>query len=120
MPSLDSYDILLDLTNDMRDPISIQPLRDYGQASSSTILLHPTESLTLILESGVSYQYALKVHTNVANVTARSWGDITCSASQLFTGSSTDSLSSNVTQVVNGVIVDRLWRDHRFSVWNDA
>ncbi|KAF8974002.1 hypothetical protein BDZ97DRAFT_1900724 [Flammula alnicola] len=120
MPSLQSYDILLDLTNDMHDPVSIQLLRDYGRTSGRIILLHPTETLTLILESGVSYQYAVKSHTKVANVTARSWRDITCSISQLFTGSSTDSLSSNVTPAVNGVSVDRLWRDHRFNVWNDT
>ncbi|KAF8198924.1 hypothetical protein BJ912DRAFT_950238 [Pholiota molesta] len=120
MPSLESYDILLDLTNDMHDPVSIQLLRDYGRTSSPIILLHPTEMLTLILESGTSYQYAVKLHAKVANVTAKSWRDITCSTSQLFTGSSTESLSSNITQAVNGVRVDRLWRDHRFNVWDDT
>lgn len=69
MPSLQNYDILLDLTNDMHDPVSIQLLRDYGRTTSKVILLHPAESLTLILESGTSYQYAVKLHSKVANVT---------------------------------------------------
>lgn len=69
MPSLESYDILLDLSNDMHDPVSIQLLRDYGRTSSPIILLDPTETLTLILESGTSYQYAVKLHAKVANVT---------------------------------------------------
>jgi len=69
MPSLQGYDILLDLTNDLHDLVSIQLLRDYGRQTSRVILLHPTETLTLILESGSSYQYAVKSHTKVANVT---------------------------------------------------
>ncbi|KAH9486857.1 hypothetical protein JR316_0000922 [Psilocybe cubensis] len=121
MPALENYDIFLDLTNDMHDPVSIQLLRDYDRQTGRVVLLHPTESLTLILESGSSYQYAVKFRTKVANVTAKSWKDITCSISQLFTGSPTsDSLTSSVSSAVSGVRVDRLWRDHRFSIWNEA
>ncbi|KAJ3511188.1 hypothetical protein NLJ89_g4246 [Agrocybe chaxingu] len=121
MPALQSYDILLDLTNDMRDSVSIQFLRDYGRQSSRVVLLQPSETLTLILESGSPYQYAVKSRTKVANVTAKSWRDIQCRTSQLFRGSSTESPTSNVTQAVNGVNVDRVWRDHRFNVWaNEA
>lgn len=69
MPSLQSYDILLDLTNDMQNPVSIQLLRDYDGTSNRIIVLHPAESLTLILESGTSYQYAVKLQAKVANVT---------------------------------------------------
>lgn len=69
MPSLQSYDILLDLTNDMQNPVSIQLLRDYGRTSSRIVVLQPTESLSLILESGTSYQYAVKLQAKVANVT---------------------------------------------------
>ncbi len=69
MPSLQSYDILLDLTNDMQNPVSIQLLRDYGRTSSRIVVLQPTESLSMILESGTSYQYAVKLQSKVANVT---------------------------------------------------
>lgn len=137
MPSLQAFDVLFDLTNDLHNPISIQLLRDYGRTSARTIVLHPTESLTLILESGISYQYAVKSQTKVANVTwvtsvaqsyfalllmilssAKSWSDITCSISQLFGAISTDPLSSQ-TQGGNGIRVDRIWKDQRFNVWND-
>ncbi|KAF8168020.1 hypothetical protein B0H34DRAFT_792677 [Crassisporium funariophilum] len=120
MPSLQNYDVLLDLTNDMHDAVSIQLLRDYGRHPGRIVLLNPAETLTLILESGLSYQYAVKSHTKVANVTARSWRDIHCLISHLFTGSSSESLTSNVTQITNGLSVDRLWRDYRFSVWNES
>lgn len=120
MPALQNYDILLDLTNDMHDPVSIQLLRDYGRQTSRVVLLLPTESLTLILESGSTYQYAVKFRTKVANVTARSWRDMNCSISQLFTGSLAESLSSSVSSAPNGVSVDRLWRDHRCNVWNET
>jgi hypothetical protein len=69
MPALENYDVLLDLTNDMYDPVSIQLLRDYGRQSGRIVLLNPAETLTLILESGCSYHYAVKSHTKVANVT---------------------------------------------------
>lgn len=69
MPALQNYDVLLDLTNDMHDLVSIQLLRDYGRQSGRIVLLNPAETLTLILESGCSYHYAVKSHTKVANVT---------------------------------------------------
>jgi len=120
MPALQNYDILLDLTNDMHDPVSIQLLRDYGRQCGRIVMLDPAETLTLILESGSSYQYAVKSQTKVANVTARSWRDITCCVSQLFTGSTTNTISPHVSQAVNGLRVDRLWRDNRYNVWNDS
>lgn len=69
MPTRQNYDILLDLTNDMHDLVSIQLLVDYGRTGNSVVLLKPTETLTLVLESGTPYQYAVKFHTKVANVT---------------------------------------------------
>ena len=119
MPSLDTaYEILLDLTNDMNDCVSVQLLRDYGRPTATVVLLKPTENLTLILESGVSYQYAIKLHTKVANVTARSWRDITCNISQIFTAGPTE--SGPCTRSADGVRVDRLWKDYRFNIWNES
>lgn len=69
MPALQNYDVLFDLTNDMHDLVSIQLLRDYGRQSGRIVLLNPAETLTLILESGSSYHYAVKSQTKVANVT---------------------------------------------------
>lgn len=53
----------------MHDIVSIQPLENYGRNTNGVALLKPTETLTLILESGASYQYAVKLHTRVVNVT---------------------------------------------------
>lgn len=70
MPSLvQSYDVLLELINDTQDSISIQLLRDYGRNAGAVVLLNPTESVTLILESGSPYRYAIKSRTRVANIT---------------------------------------------------
>lgn len=70
MPSLvQSYDVLLDLINDMQDSVSVQLLRDYGRNGGAVVLLSPMESVTLILESGSPYRYAIKSRNRVANVT---------------------------------------------------
>jgi len=120
MPShLQSYDILLDLTNDMHDSVSIQLLRDYGRGMGAVVLLNPTETVTLVLESGSAYRYAVKSRTKVANVTARSWRDTHCYISHLFSSRPSDS-TADLDHPVDGVSVDRLWRDHRFCVWAES
>ncbi|KAF9532008.1 hypothetical protein CPB83DRAFT_785896 [Crepidotus variabilis] len=118
MPALQSYDVLLDFTNDMADLVSIQLLRDYGRHTSRIMLLKPAETLTLILESGSSYQYAVKLQTKVVNVTARSWRDIQCHVSHLFMGTLAESIPSSISHH-SGLNVDRVWKDTRFSIWAD-
>jgi hypothetical protein len=143
MPAITQpYEVLLDFTNDTHDFATIQLLRDYGRNTSAVVLLHPGESVTLVLEAGSIYKYALKSHSKVANVrcvckarvsfdtpflmcmacSARSWRDIHCEISQLFAGSppSWSSLRGSTSPPTSGVTVDRVWRDYRFNVWNDA
>lgn len=121
MPASTQYEVLLDFTNDTHDCASVQLLRSYGRNTSSIVLLHPGESVSLVLDAGSVYQYALKTRSKVANVTARTWRDVTCTVSQLFpNGSHTMSnASSEPWRPVNGITVDRLWRDVRFCMWND-
>ncbi|KZP31258.1 hypothetical protein FIBSPDRAFT_849751 [Athelia psychrophila] len=68
------------------------------------------------------YQYALKTHSKIANVTARAWRDVRCDVSQLFatTASQRSSPHNILPPASNGVTVDRIWRDHRFTVWGDS
>ncbi|KAF5313982.1 hypothetical protein D9611_006877 [Ephemerocybe angulata] len=142
MPALvQTYDVLLDLINDMQDSVSIQLLRDYGRNAGTVVLLNPMESVTLVLESGSPYRYAIKSRTRVANITnslfsvlrsAKSWRDIQCYVSHLFSGAnsippgddspitSSANRDTQQQQPVNGVSVDRLWRDHRFCVWPES
>ncbi|KAI6153518.1 hypothetical protein BKA82DRAFT_134492 [Pisolithus tinctorius] len=126
MPALtQSYEVLLDFTNDMHDCATIQLLRDYGRNTSTAVLLQPGESITLVLDAGSMYKYALKSRSKVANVSARSWRDVHCDISQLFGGASSPRSPSPCasipsTNYVNGVTVDRIWRDYRFNVWNDS
>lgn len=70
MPShVQSYEILLDFINDTQDCVTVQLLRNYGRNTATLVLLHPEESIKLVLEAGSVYKYAVKTHTKVANVT---------------------------------------------------
>ncbi|KAL4071008.1 hypothetical protein J3A83DRAFT_4373181 [Scleroderma citrinum] len=124
MPALTlSYEVLLDFTNDTHDCATIQLLRDYGRNTSTAVLLHPGESVALVLDAGSVYKYALKSRSKVANVSARCWRDIRCDISQLFAGGTSPrppSPCASPVSLSNGVTVDRVWRDYRFNVWNDS
>lgn len=70
MPSLvQSYDVLLDFVNDTLESVTLQVLHDYGRNTRSIVLLHPEESVTLVLDAGASYRYAVKQRTKVAGIT---------------------------------------------------
>ncbi|KAG6330093.1 hypothetical protein ID866_8994 [Astraeus odoratus] len=124
MPALtQAYEVLLDFANDTHDCATIQLLCDYGRNTSTAVLLHPGESVTLVLDAGSVYKYALKSRSKVANVSARCWRDIRCDISHLFSGGISPRSPSPCTSSVpfaNGVTVDRVWRDYRFNVWNDS
>lgn len=76
-PTQDSYEVCLDFTNDTHDCATIQLLRDYGRSTSAIVLLHPGESVTLVLDAGSVYKYALKSRTKVANVRCASFTSTT-------------------------------------------
>ena len=73
MPGLvQSYDVLLDFTNDTHDFTSLQLLRDYNSRNGNTagaVLIPPGETVTLVLDAGSVYKYVLKTCTKVASVT---------------------------------------------------
>lgn len=70
MPSVaQNQDILLDFYNDTHDCVTVQLLHDYGRNTGTIVLLHPAESVTLVLDPGSVYRYAVKTQTKVANVT---------------------------------------------------
>ncbi|KAF5374948.1 hypothetical protein D9758_000199 [Tetrapyrgos nigripes] len=121
MPShVQSYEILLDFSNDTSAAVSIQLAQEYGQ-NSNAVLLDPSEKLTLILDSGSVYRYAVKTggqsssFYKVANVRARSWRDIQCNISNLF--ACPNSLYRDPSLPIDGVVVDRLWRDYKISMY---
>ncbi|KAI1793929.1 hypothetical protein LXA43DRAFT_182965 [Ganoderma leucocontextum] len=125
MPGTTQYEVLLDFTNDTHDCATVQLQRDYGRNTGAIVLLHPGESVTLVLDAGTVYKYALKTRSRVANVTARAWRDVTCTVSQLFPNAAAhpatvSSTSSDPIRPVQGITVDQLWRDMRFCIWNDA
>lgn len=70
MPStVQSFEVLLDFTNDTHDCATVQLLHHYGRNTGAIVLLNPGESVTLVLDAGAVYRYALKTHSKVANVT---------------------------------------------------
>ncbi|KAK7463665.1 hypothetical protein VKT23_005606 [Stygiomarasmius scandens] len=122
MPShIQSYEILLDFSNDTDAAVTIQLCRDYGRNTNAVVLLHPSESVTLILDSGSVYRYAVKTGSGsvykVANVVARSWRNIHCNISHLFSSANSSYRDSSLP--VDGVVVDKLWRDYRI-IWSDS
>ena len=50
----EQYEVMLDFTNDTHDPATVQLLRDYGRTTNAVVLLHPGESITLVLDAGMS------------------------------------------------------------------
>lgn len=53
MPGLtEAYEVLLDFTNDTHDAATVQLLREYGRSTNTIVLLHPGESITLVLDAG--------------------------------------------------------------------
>ncbi|KAF9015271.1 hypothetical protein BDQ17DRAFT_1340769 [Cyathus striatus] len=101
--STQSYDVLLDFTNDLHDCVSIQILRDHGRVGAASVVLNPSETVTLVLESGSVYQYAIISPRKVAKITARTWRDINCNVSHLFSRSDVSQTPSQ-----DGVSVDRI------------
>ncbi|EJF67030.1 hypothetical protein BD309DRAFT_347890 [Dichomitus squalens] len=125
MPGTTQYEVLLDFTNDTHDCATVQLQRDYGRNTGAIVLLHPGESVTLVLDAGTVYKYALKTRTRVANVTARAWRDVSCPVSHLFPAAPAhpapvSQTSPEPLRPVQGITVDQLWRDMRFCIWNDA
>lgn len=146
MPSVaQSYEVILDFTNDTHDSATVQLLRDYGCRSNRTVLLNPGETVSLVLDAGDTYKYTLKTKTKVVNITyvlnptypqiycdqsplathsARAWRDIVCGLSQVFLpGSSAwpPSYASPRTPI-NGITIDRHFRETHFCLfdYNDS
>ncbi|KAJ3987497.1 hypothetical protein F5890DRAFT_1551306 [Lentinula detonsa] len=111
MPALlhTNYEVLLDFNNDTSRPVSIQLSQDYGRNTNAIVLLLPSEAVSLILQPGSLYRYAVKINSGsvykVADVSARSWRDIHCDISHLFSGGSTSRLSTSSASL-DGVVVD--------------
>ncbi|KAF9069126.1 hypothetical protein BDP27DRAFT_1447934 [Rhodocollybia butyracea] len=118
MPALlHNYQVQLDFNNDTGRPVSIQLSKDYGRSTASIVLLLPSEEVTLVLDPGSVYHYAVKISSGsvykVADVRARSWRDMHCDISHLFSGGSASRY--NNTSADGALVVDRLWRDYRIS-----
>ncbi|KAA1468189.1 hypothetical protein DENSPDRAFT_857137 [Dentipellis sp. KUC8613] len=116
MPGIaDDYAILLEFSNDTLDCATVQLSRDYGRNSRTIVLLQPGEVVALVLEAGSTYKYVLRTPSKVASVTARGWRDLNCTVSQLFASANPQQQSGPV----NGLVVDRIWREYRMTIWND-
>ncbi|KAH9950484.1 hypothetical protein B0H21DRAFT_536720 [Amylocystis lapponica] len=158
MPASTQYEVLLDFTNDTHDCASVQLLRDYGRNTDAIVLLHPGESVTLILDAGkspsgtradwtsdgrdrlrvqvraqdalqgrqrdVSRQsmtFALGAHhacSQRKDVAGRQLRCIAAVSQRL--AALAPASAADPWRPVQGITVDRLWRDMRFCMWNDS
>ncbi|KAJ7597122.1 hypothetical protein C8J56DRAFT_308869 [Mycena floridula] len=101
MPApIQSFAVLLDFNNDLSECVSIQRI-----GARPSVLLQPTESVTLVIESGIVYQYAVKTNSRITAIEARSWRDLQCNISSLF--------DSDICTIPGVGVIDRLWQDPR-------
>ncbi|KAH9175350.1 hypothetical protein EDB89DRAFT_2066705 [Lactarius sanguifluus] len=120
MPAItQDFEVLLVITNDSHDCATVQLLRDYGRNTGAIVLLQPTEAVTLVLEAGSIYKYVLKTQSKLVSVSVRTWRDVQCTVSQLFSSAVTTSQPDAIGPV-SGITVDRIWRDYRFSLWTET
>jgi len=118
MPAItQDYEVLLVVTNDSHDCATVQLLRAYGRNTGAIVLLPPPEAVTLVLEAGSTYKYVIKTQSKLVSVSVRTWRDVQCTVSQLFSSTVT---TSQPISLVNGITVDRIWRDYRFNLWTEA
>ncbi|KAI0051766.1 hypothetical protein FA95DRAFT_1554298 [Auriscalpium vulgare] len=119
MPAIsDDYEVLLSIANDTHDCATVQLARDYSRGMGAVVLLQPGEDVTLVLEAGSTYKYVLKARSKLGSVSVRAWRDQNCSVSQVF-ASAGPQLQTGSVSIGGGVTVDRIWRDYRFTMWND-
>ncbi|KAI5121818.1 hypothetical protein M0805_003254 [Coniferiporia weirii] len=121
MPSISqSYEVVLDFTNDTHDAATVQLLRDYGRPSNRIVMLNPGETISLVLDAGDTYEYTLKTKSKVVNITARAWRDVACVLSQLFFPGSPlwPPPYMAARTPVNGITVDRHFRETRFCLFD--
>jgi len=117
MPAItQDYEVLLAITNDSHDCATVQLLRDYGRNSGAIVLLQPTEAVTLVLEAGSIYKYVVKTQSKLVSISVRTWRDIECTVSQFFSST----VTSSQPDAVNGITVERIWRDYRFFLWTET
>ncbi|TFY58064.1 hypothetical protein EVJ58_g6642 [Rhodofomes roseus] len=125
MPASTQYEVLLDFTNDTHDCATVQLLRNYGRNSGAIVLLHPGESITLVLDAGQSHYDGYGMVADARRrlgLSIRTKDTVEGCERNLFpSGSHTISqTSSDPRRPVHGITVDRLWRDMRFCMWNDS
>ncbi|KAK0478424.1 hypothetical protein IW261DRAFT_1483470 [Armillaria novae-zelandiae] len=82
------YEVLFDFTNDTDDLVTLQPMaQSDGVVSRGAILLMKEgDSVSLVLTAGCTYQYALKHRSKKAYISVRTWQDLPCSTSMIFSG----------------------------------
>ncbi|KAF8198921.1 hypothetical protein BJ912DRAFT_950228 [Pholiota molesta] len=79
------FEILLEIFNDTTESSTLQLTRgDDSLASNATVLLHPQEGISLVLNAGSSYQYLLKQQRRKAQISVKVWKDTRISTTDIF------------------------------------
>ncbi|KAH9486860.1 hypothetical protein JR316_0000925 [Psilocybe cubensis] len=80
------FEILLEFVNDTEESSTLHLTRggDDTFSANATILLQPSESISLVLNAGSIYQYILKQKNRKGHVSVRVWKDVRITATDVF------------------------------------
>lgn len=97
------YEVLFDFTNDTNDLVTVQPIAQNDGISSrgAILLMKEGDNVSLVLTAGCTYQYALQHRSKKAYISVRTWQDLLCTTSVIFSGT----LPSTRLQAAHGVNV---------------
>ncbi|KAF8898660.1 hypothetical protein BD779DRAFT_1485000 [Infundibulicybe gibba] len=82
------FEVLFEFTNNTADAATLQLTRgeDEVPTGGGMILLHSSESVSLVLNAGSTYKYALKQRGSKAYISVKAWQDTQCSVTDVLGG----------------------------------
>jgi len=83
------FEILFEFTNDTLEAATLQLMRGgddpFSGGGGAMVLLHGRgDSVSLVLNAGSTYSYRLKQGRKVSKILVRTWQDVKCTATSVF------------------------------------
>jgi len=72
------YEVIFDFSNDINEPHTLQV------ENGATVLLHPRESISLVLNAGLAYKYTARWNGRIMSLAIRIWRDTQLKSSDVF------------------------------------
>ncbi|KAF8807481.1 hypothetical protein BYT27DRAFT_7256078 [Phlegmacium glaucopus] len=77
------FEVSLEFVNDTAGPVILQLSRGDDELSGNSTILHPQETISLILNAGSTYHYILTQHILRMKISVRIWKDMHISATDV-------------------------------------